>query len=119
MDKFATGQSIADKLNALECGVDDGMLGAAQLMQSIVEARHTYKLSPAKVQVALTRTAEAVAALTEARRAASAAHAALDALWRENGDRATAVGGDCPFTCPSGSMEPTKEAGETPLRIVG
>jgi hypothetical protein len=119
MDKFATGQSVADKLNTTELSIDEAMLGAAQMMQAIVEARREFDMPPAKAQVALTRTAEAVAALTEARRAASAAHAALDGIWREI-DRTTGVGGDCPFTCPGGSNASLEvEAPAKPLRIAG
>jgi hypothetical protein len=118
MDKFSIGQSVADKLNTTELSVDEALLGSAQLMQAIVEARKELNLSPAKAQVAMTRAAEAVTALTEARRAASAAHAALDSIWREIDDRATGVGGPCPFDCPGQATATTEEPAK-PLRIAG
>lgn len=83
MDKQAIAQNVADKLFATEESLDAAMVRAAQLMEAMIEGRRAYRLSAVAGEVAQSRTAEAIAALSEARRAVMATHAALAHMQRD------------------------------------
>jgi hypothetical protein len=80
MNRNEIAQGVADRLFATEEAVDTAMVRAAGLIQGMVEARRELNVSATTGEVALARAAEAVAALSEARRAVMAAHAALSSL---------------------------------------
>ena len=80
MNKTEIGMDIASKLWASEAAIDDATVRTTQLIESMVGARKSLQLSPLYGEVAQARAVEAVSALSEARRAVLAAHAALEAL---------------------------------------
>jgi hypothetical protein len=82
MDKQQTAQNVADKLFATERSIDDAMIHASQLIEAMVNARRELKISSTVGEVAQTRTAETIAALSEARRSIMATHAALANLQK-------------------------------------
>lgn len=76
---------IATKLYATEHAVDGAMVAACQLLESMVETRQALGISGTVGEVAQARAAEAIAALSEARRAVMASHNALADLQRKHG----------------------------------
>lgn len=80
MTKTQVAQGVADRLFATEEAVDTAMVRAAGLLQSMVEARRELGVAATTGEVAQARTAEAISALSEARRAVMAAHSALASL---------------------------------------
>jgi hypothetical protein len=85
MDKNAAAQSVADKLIDAERAIDAAMIETSQMLEAMLQTRVDLHLSSTAADVAVARAAEAVAALAEARRAASATHAALTKVNREYG----------------------------------
>lgn len=85
MDKIEVANKVADKLFATEHAVDDAMVRASQFLEAMVEARRELNLSAVAGEVATSRVAEAIAALSEARRSVMAAHGALQNLQTKMG----------------------------------
>lgn len=83
MEKTEVAKKVADKLFATEHAVDEAMVRASQLLETMVEARRELRLSAVVGEVATSRAAESIAALSEARRAVMAAHGALQNLQRK------------------------------------
>jgi len=77
MNKVEVVKAVAAKLYAAEDAVDAAMVRNTQLLESIVEGRRALNVSATTAELAQTRVAEAIAALSEARRAVMAAHAGL------------------------------------------
>src|SRR5438045_2923316 len=74
MTKIETADHVAATLYATENAIDTALVQAAQLVQSIIEARKELNVSAAQCEVAQARAAEAIAALSEARRTVMASH---------------------------------------------
>lgn len=77
MNKVEVVKSIAEKLFAAEEAVDMAMVRNTQLLEGIIVGRRELNVAATTAELAQTRVAEAVAALSEARRAVMAAHAGL------------------------------------------
>jgi hypothetical protein len=111
MDRNAIASNVAVKLLSAERAIDSAMVEAAQLVESMVQARLDMRVAAASADVALTRATEALSALAEARRAASATHSALANVQQEFGLQVTGAG---PLEKSSASLETAN-----PLRIAG
>lgn len=77
MNKVEVVKSVAAKLFAAEDAVDAAMVSNTQLLESIISGRRELGVAATTAELAQTRVAEAIAALSEARRAVMAAHAGL------------------------------------------
>lgn len=77
MNKVEVVKSIAGKLFAAEEAVDMAMVRNTQLLEGIITGRRELNVAATTAELAQTRVAEAIAALSEARRAVMAAHAGL------------------------------------------
>lgn len=77
MNKVEVVKSIAEKLFAAEEAVDEAMVRNTQLLEGIITGRRELNVAATTAELAQTRVAEAIAALSEARRAVMAAHAGL------------------------------------------
>src|SRR3569623_227133 len=89
-----SAQRVADKLWATERAIDSAMVEAVQLIEAMISARRELKLSGTVGEVAQARAAEAIAALSEARRSVMATHAALAAVQKRMPELATVAGSD-------------------------
>lgn len=111
----AVAQHVADRLFAAEHAIDVALTRAAELNAAMPQARAEARLPAMIGQAALTRTAEAIATLVEARRLLIEAHAALDEARAQIGVKEM-NGGDLipkvPFTTEGRNSPP-------PLRAVG
>ncbi|MBC6983105.1 hypothetical protein [Caulobacter sp. 17J80-11] len=85
MHKIEVAKNVADKLFATEHAVDEAMVSASRFLESMVEARRELNLSAVAGEVATSRVAEAISALSEARRSVMAAHGALANLQSKMG----------------------------------
>ena len=85
MNKVEVVKSVAEKLYAAEDAVDEAMIRNTQLLESIVEGRRQLGVAATTAELAQTRVAEAIAALSEARRAVMAAHAGLKNVQQKLG----------------------------------
>lgn len=77
MNKVEVVKSVAAKLFAAEDAVDAAMVSNTQLLEAIVTGRRELGVAATTAELAQTRVAEAISALSEARRAVMAAHAGL------------------------------------------
>jgi len=77
MNKAEVINSVAAKLFAAEEAVDAAMIRNTQLLESIIQARRELGVAATTAELSQTRVAEAIAALSDARRAVMAAHAGL------------------------------------------
>lgn len=77
--------ALADRLFEAERRIDHAVHGAADLLTGMVEARTDAGLPATAGADAQTRTVAALTALSDARRAVGAAHAALDGLAKQHG----------------------------------
>lgn len=77
MNKVEVVKSVAEKLFAAEEAVDAAMVRNTQLLESIITGRRELNVAATTAELAQTRVAEAIAALSDARRAVMAAHAGL------------------------------------------
>ena len=77
MDKVQAVKGVSTKLFATEDAIDSAMVNASQLIEAIVTCRQVLKVSAVTAEVAQSRIAEAIGALSEARRAVITAHGAL------------------------------------------
>lgn len=77
MSKVEAATAVAKKLIAAEQSIDATMTAHAQLLQQMIEARNALGISGTVGELAQARVCESLAALSEARRATMAAHAAL------------------------------------------
>jgi hypothetical protein len=109
MDKAAIANRVATKLFATENAIDTAMVEAALLIESMVHARRDLGVSAVTAEVAQSRVAEAIAAISEARRAVIAAHGALAQAEAKLGiEERTVMGGDkYGSSNASATMEPT------------
>lgn len=92
MTRNDIAKGVAEKLFATEDSVDAAMVRASQLLEAMIVARQSLKVSATTGEVAQARVAEAISALSEARRAVMAAHGALAAVQQKMGIDDTAVG---------------------------
>jgi hypothetical protein len=109
MNKTEIADTLALKLFATEAAVDDAMVRACQLLQGMVEARQALNVSGVVGEVAQARAAEAIAALSEARRAVMASHNALADVQGKMGIQTTATYAD--KTATTGQASPLRIAG--------
>jgi hypothetical protein len=77
MNQTEVAEKLASKLFATEHAVDDAMVRACQLLEGMIETRKALGYSGVVGEVAQARVSEAIAALSEARRAVMASHNAL------------------------------------------
>ena len=77
MSKVEVVKNVAEKLFAAEDAVDAAMVRNTQLLEAIIQGRRDLNVAATTAELAQTRVAEAIAALSEARRAVMAAHAGL------------------------------------------
>ena len=92
MTRNEIAKGVADKLFATEDSVDMAMVRASQLLETMITARQTLRVSATTGEVDQARVAEAISALSEARRAVMAAHGALASVQQKMGIVDTAVG---------------------------
>jgi hypothetical protein len=96
MDKTAVATKVAENLFATEHAIDDALVATSQFLSTMIEARRELQLSPVLGEVAQARVAEAIASLTEARRAIVATHSTLKSVQGKLGVQHTAVGPESP-----------------------
>ena len=109
MDKTAVANRVATKLFATETAIDNAMVESALLIEAMVQARRELNVSPVMGEVAQSRVAEAIAAISEARRAIIAAHGALAQAEAKLGiEERTVMGGD-KYGNPSGGASAVME----------
>jgi FAD/FMN-containing dehydrogenase len=110
MTKTEVADKLALKLFATETAVDDAMVRACQLLEGMVEARQALNVSGVVGEVAQARVAEAIAALSEARRAVMASHNALADVQRKM-DVTVSISNPTKPTETTGSAAPLRVAG--------
>ena len=82
MSKVEAATAVFDKLISAEQSVDAAMIAQTQLLEQMIEARRQIGLSATAGELAQARVCDAIAALSDARRATMAAHAALASLQK-------------------------------------
>jgi hypothetical protein len=80
VDKVFVAKQVATKLRATEAAVDAALVEATELMGDMIRGRVQTKISAGATDPAMAKVAAAIAALSEARTAMVAAHAAADEL---------------------------------------
>jgi hypothetical protein len=111
MEKIEVAKTVAGKLFATEESIDAAMIQASQLLEAMIVARRQLGFAATTGEVAQARVAEAIGAVSEARRAIMAAHGALAATGEKMGLDVTMVGG--------GDKEETRPTGQSHLRVAG
>jgi hypothetical protein len=96
MEKALIAQRVANKLFATENAVDSAILSATQLMGGLMEARQEMGLNAVLGTEAVARCAQAIGALTEARRAVVDTHNQLNDVKLRLGIRTRMDGGTGP-----------------------
>ncbi len=92
MDRKEVVNGVANELHASEASVDAAISQATTLVQSMIAARTTLKLSPVVAASSQAKAMAAIAALSEAREALVACHNELAKDHRRLGFGAYAVG---------------------------
>ena len=96
----AVAQHVADRLFAAEHAIDVALTRAAELNAAMPQARAEARLPAMIGQQALTRTAEAINTLVEARRLLIEAHEALDEARAQIGLKEVDAGDTVPKPNP-------------------
>jgi uncharacterized protein YjcR len=113
MDRAFVAQGVANRLFATEASIDKALAEASQLMAEMVEARQTMRVSAVVGGEAVSKAAQTIAALSEARSAIVATHNELAGVKDRIGVRTKMIGilpKDTPV--PSGSLDTDiREAG--------
>ena len=74
MDRAFVAQGVANRLFATETSIDKALAEASQLMAEMVEARQTLRVSAVVGDAAISKAAQTIASLSEARAAVVATH---------------------------------------------
>lgn len=114
MEKIFVVKGVAEKLWAAEAAIDETLDQATALISSITEARRELEISHIIVDPAISKVAESVAALAQARRAMIEAHHALNEVKLRLGVRTKMDGGHWSVDA---DHEPKQSSAE--LRSVG
>ncbi len=112
MDRTEVVNSLANSLYSTEQSIDDAVMQATRLIQSMIETRSALEVSPVAGAESQAKAVAALAALGTARDAIVACHAELQKDHRRMGWGTYAVGpvnkpeegGDKPFIRPTGHL---------------